>query len=335
MSDTRRTVSIVDVAERAGVSVATVSRIVNGNTRKASAKTVARVRRVISDLGYRPISVGRALRNRESRLVAVLAANIANPSMAAIAASTENALRGAGLTMVLCDTHDRPELQDEYLLEMRAQFARAIVLLGAIKSPKLNEFLEGDLPLVLVNRRLRGVKLPFVGIDNRAAGRQVAQYFLSRGIEDVAVVHGSPSSTATRERVAAFRKAFSEAGHPIAATRVIGREDADHLAIGADAMGRLIADGAPRAVFCLSDLIAYGAHRTVTEKGLSVPGDIELFGFDDNPLNEWIAPWLSSVRVPYDAYGDAVVAALDATREGGSLGERLLPHRLVLRAPAG
>lgn len=329
MNDTRRTVSITDVAEKAGVSVATVSRIVNGNTRKASAKTVERVRRTIADLGYRPISVGRALRNRESRLVAVLAANLANPSMAAIAASTETALRGAGLTMVLCDTHDRPDLQDEYLLEMRAQFARAIVLLGVIDSPRLGEFVEGDLPLVFVNRRLKGAAAPFVGIDNRAAGREVANQLLDRGLEDVAVVHGSPSSTATRERVAAFRKTFTEAGHAIPAGRVIGRDQADHLAIGAEAMRRLAKNGPPRAVFCLSDLIAYGAHRIAVEGGFA--DAVAFFGFDDNPLNEWIAPWLSSVRVPYDSYGEAVVAALGTGKDSPSTEDILLPHRLVLR----
>src|SRR5579871_2703525 len=99
-------VSIADVAERAGVSIATVSRVANGIANKTSDRTAERVRQAIAELGYRPVSVGRALRARQSRLVALLAANLANPAMAAIAASVEAALRREDLVMVLCDTHE-------------------------------------------------------------------------------------------------------------------------------------------------------------------------------------------------------------------------------------
>ncbi|WP_421726175.1 LacI family DNA-binding transcriptional regulator [Bauldia sp.] len=327
--------SITQVAQTAGVSVATVSRIVNGNTSKASPETVERVRQTVRDLGYRPISAGRALRNRQSHLVGVLAANVANPSMAAIAASTEAALRRHGLTMVLCDTHDRADLQDEYLMEMRVQFARAIVFLGVVDSPKLDEFRNGAIPLLFVNRRPPKGKASFVGIDNRQAGRDVADHLLTRGISDIAVIHGSLASSATEERVAAFRQATKAAGHPLPRGRVMAGAEADHLAIGADAMRKLLERGRPpRGIFCLSDLIAYGAHRVCREAGLSVPGDVDIIGFDDNPLNEWIAPWLTSVRVPYDAYGDAVADTLNAMAEGADGPSVLLDHQLIVRDDA-
>ena len=108
-------VSLATVAAQAGVSIATVSRIVNGETRRASAETVERVQKLVAALGYRPNHVGRTLRRRESRIVAMLSPNLDNPAMAAIAASVETALRSAGYVMILCDTHDRAELQDEYL----------------------------------------------------------------------------------------------------------------------------------------------------------------------------------------------------------------------------
>ncbi len=122
--------SIVTVAAQAGVSIATVSRVMNGVAGGASPATAERVRQAAAALGYRPLSVGRTLRQKRSRLVALLAANLANPAMTAMAASIETALRRKGLVMVLCDTHDRPELQDEYLLEMRAQLVCATVLRG-------------------------------------------------------------------------------------------------------------------------------------------------------------------------------------------------------------
>jgi LacI family transcriptional regulator len=325
-------VSVGAVAEAAGVSVATVSRIVNGITNKASPQTVTRVRAVVAELGYRPMSVGRALRQGKSRLVAVLAANIANPAMAAIAAATESALRSEGLTMVLCDTHDQSELQDEYLLEMRAQLARAIVFLGVIRSPELAGFRKSGMPLIFVSRRPPGRKGPYIGIDNRAAGRDVAEHFLGRGIAGVAVVHGNLTSSATAERVAAFRQTMAQAGRPVRDDLVLTAPSADHLAIGADVMRRLLDSGQPpRGLFCLSDLIAFGAHRIAQEAGIAVPDDMLIVGFDDNPLNQWIAPWLSSVSVPYGEFGDAVVDVLKAIERGEASPSAILPHHLVER----
>ena len=89
--------------------------------------------------------------------------------------------------------------------------------------------------------------------------------------------------------------------------------------------------GGRRGIFCLSDLIAYGAHRRLAEAGLRVPEDVVLVGFDDNPLNDWIAPWLTSVRVPYDRFGPAVVTALGEMATGRRV-ETVLAHRLVARA---
>jgi LacI family transcriptional regulator len=96
------------------------------------------------------------------------------------------------------------------------------------------------------------------------------------------------------------------------------------------ALDVLPAGGGRRGIFCLSDLIAYGAHRRLAEAGLSVPRDVVLVGFDDNPLNDWVAPWLSSVRVPYDRFGPAVVAGLRDMAQGHGV-DTVLEHRLVVR----
>jgi LacI family transcriptional regulator len=324
-------VSISDVARRAGVSIATVSRVVNGVAKKASPETVARVQEAVSALGYRPLGAGRALRRRESRLVAVLAANLANPAMAAIAAAAEVALRGAGYMMVLCDTHDEPDLQDEYLLQMRAQYACGLVLLGAVDSPMLREFWAAREPLVFVNRSnpVPGGFGPYVGIDHHGAGRDVASWFHQRGWSDVALIHGRLSSSATADRVEGFRSELKACGLALVASRVQTKGGADHLQIGHHGMAKLLSRKLPQAVFCTSDLIAYGAFRAASERGLLAGRDYVLVGFDDSPLNEWVAPWLHAVRVPYGEYGAAIVRALAA---GPHSDERIvLPHQLNVR----
>jgi LacI family transcriptional regulator len=326
-----RGVSIRAVAARAQVSIATVSRVVNGLPNMASPETVARVRAAIAELGYRPSSAGRSLRQRESRLVAVIAANLANPAMTAISASVEVALRSRGLVLALCDSHDQAELQDEYLLEMRAHLVRATVLLGAVASPKLVAMIETGEPLVFVNRRCPGDDdQPFIGIDNRQAGRDAAAFLLAKGIRDVAVAHGHLASSATIDRIAGIGEAFAEAGAPVPPERFLTTQGAEHLEIGYRAADHLLAAGRPPAgLICASDMIAFGAHRRLTEAGLA-PGTMpRLLGFDDNPLNPWVAPWLSSVRIPYQAYGDAVVRMIDADAPR----RIILAHQIVDRSP--
>ncbi|MDZ4366175.1 MAG: LacI family DNA-binding transcriptional regulator [Afipia sp.] len=322
--------SIANVAERAGVSIATVSRVLNGVANKASAETIAKVRLAVAELDYRPSSAGKSLRQRQSRLVAVLAANLANPTMAAIAASTEVALRERGLVMVLCDTHDSPELQDEYLREMRAQQARAIVFLGAVASPMLDLMRVGPTRLVFVNRRDPGnPDSDFVGIDNAQAGRDVAAHALARGLRRPALIHAPLASSATRARVEAITGSFAAAGHPIPPSLILGPAQREHLAIGYAAAEALHHNGADfDALICTGDLIAFGAHRFMAES----PGPIAppIYGFDDNPLNDWVAPWLSSVSIPYGTFGQAVAGLI--TEEGTEVGrQRVLPHKLIDR----
>lgn len=331
-SDTPETITIAAVARRAGVSIATVSRVVNGIGNKASAQTVERVRSAIAELDYRPSSAGKSLRLKRSHMVALLAPNLANPAMATTAASVETALRERGLVMVLCDTHDRPETQDEYLREMKAHQARAIVLLGAVESPLLERFRDGPTPLIFVNRRDPGHPgSAYVGIDNAAAGRDLAAHCLARGLLRPAIVHGPLSSSATRDRVEAIVAGFAAAGHPVSADHVVSPAARDHLELGyqaADALATRGADG--DVVVCASDLIAFGVRRWWRERRPDRPMPV-FVGFDDSPLNDWVAPWLTSIRIPYEAFGPTIVDLLAdeaAVRTGCS---RILPHALVER----
>lgn len=308
-------VSIAEVAARAGVSIATVSRVINGVSSKFSAATQDRVMQAVANLGYRPTVAGRSLRSGQSRLVAVLASNLANPSMAAIAAAAEVALRKAGYVMVLCDTHDQPELQDEYLLEMTSHYARGLVLLGAVDSPQLARLAQRPGQLVFVNRRspVPLSQARFVGIDNLAAVQTVAQWMADHCPGKLALLHGDVRSSATRERVDGFLGACRSLGQPLEKACIRTGPGLSHLDIGFEGMRKVMAlKRPPVAVFCTSDLIAYGAHRCLRENHPDLLEQVRLVGFDHSPLNTWVAPWLTGIRVPYGEYGDAIVRALHA-----------------------
>lgn len=326
-----RPVSLADIATMAGVSVSTVSRIANGDRGRASAATVAKVEGLIAELGYRPNPVGRSLRGGESRLVAMLAPNLDNPAMAAIAASTEAALRGAGYVTILCDTHDRPDLQDEYLRAMRSRFVEGFVLVSAVASPELEAAIGRGDPIVFVNRRNPYGGGAFVGIDNRQAGADAADYLMASGATAPAVIHPADLSTTIRERVEGFVERFRACRPGIAVRRAEGT-GGNHLDSGYAAAQSLADEGGwPDGVLCPSDLMAYGLFRAAGEQGVRIPDDCRPVGIDDNDLNSWIAPWLSSVKIPYRDFGEKIVLALRELRDGAEVGEVLLGHRLIRR----
>jgi len=323
-------VSLATVAAKAGVSIATVSRIVNGETRRASADTVERVREAIQAVGYHPNQLGRALRSRESRLVAMLAANLHNPVMATIAASTEAALRQAGYVMILCDTHDNPELQDDYLNAMRSQVVHGYVMVASQPSPGLQDFVARGAPMVFVSRRSPFGEASFVGPDNRAAGADAADYLLGRGIEAPAVVFPENGSSTTRERVEGFCQRLVDRGVEAGRIAQTPGQGQSHLEVGYSAAAQFAHAGTwPRGMMCISDQVAYGVHRLAREQGVQVPHDCEILGIDGNPINTWLAPWLTSVEIPHREFGPKIVELLLDLWGGGPPQDRLLPHRIV------
>jgi LacI family transcriptional regulator, galactose operon repressor len=320
--------SLATVAAAAGVSIATVSRIVNGETRRASAETVARVRKALAATGYQPNHAGRTLRRRESRLVAMLAPNLDNPVMAAIAASTEAALRASGYVMILCDTHDRPDLQDEYLNAMRAQVVRGYVMVASVASPVLKDFAAQGAPMVFVNRRPPFGRGAFVGIDNLKAGADAADLLWSKGLRRCGVLAPAQGSSVTHDRIEGFCSRLRALG----ATEIAQAEapGLSHLEIGYEAARQFAArDGWPDGLMCVSDQIAYGAYRFARESGIRIPERCLLVGVDGNRLNRWIAPWLRSIHVSYEDFGQAIVELLDGVWRGDGEAQRIMAHRVA------
>jgi LacI family transcriptional regulator len=329
--------SIGAVAERAGVSVATVSRVINGIANKAAPPTIERVHQAIAELNYRPMPAGRTLRTGQTRLVALIVPDASNGFYGSVAASVEQVLREQAHTMLLCNTNEDPERQDDYLIEMRAHMVRAIVLLGAVRSPILERFVADGEPIVFVIREcpVAGTG-PYIGIDNYAAGRDIADHFAEKGYGPCGVIHGPLSSSASRGRFEGFRDRMAELCRPLSPAE-IRCGDLSFEAGYARAAALLGGRQPMRAIFCGNDVMAYGAYRYCTERGLAVPDDVALFGFDDNPLNKWLAPWLSTVKVPQQDFGPAVGNILQRlwSDDGFDSPPRvILPYELVLRTSA-
>lgn len=337
MQNPTKRARVDDVARLAKVSVATVSRVLAGtDSRRFSPETAQRVREAAQAMNYQPSELGRSLRTASARAAALLVPDTTNEFCADVASSLEAALQKSRLSMMLCNTAEDPARQDAYLDQIESRGIGAIVIQGVVESPKLLEMSRRGTPLVFVNRRPpEPIAGDFVGIDNHGAGIAVAEHFLSKDYADCAVIHGSLRYAASRERLMGFSERMAQAGVPVSADRRV--ESALTPEAGyehAHAMFRR--KRRPRAIFCGNDAIAYGVYRAAMERGLRVPEDLALFGFDDNRMNRWLAPWLSTVHVPVVDFGEAVAEILREQAEGGTRTPRtvLLPYSLALRHSA-
>jgi LacI family transcriptional regulator len=320
-----------DVALKAKVSAATASRVLNGHQELVSPSTYRRVLKVIKELGYKPTPLGRALRQGHSNMVALLLPDIQNPFYSAIASSIEQSLQTEDISLVLCNVGEDPAIQDDVLRQVRGFRTRCILMLGAVDSPGLREAVRQGERLVFVNRRppddLKGT---FVGINNQRAGGDVARMLHEQGARRFGVMRGPMHSSASRDRFTGFSETLRLLGCKLRTDMVWDNE----LSIQSGwELGAKVLAKVERldAVFCGNDLIAYGLHRRLVENGVRVPHDLVIVGFDDTPLNRWLAPWLTSVRVPYESFG---VTVRELMREPTSTGPReiILEHRLVERA---
>ncbi|MFE0510184.1 LacI family DNA-binding transcriptional regulator [Streptomyces sp. NPDC058964] len=304
-------VSLKDVAERAGVSIKTVSNVVNNYPHVTPAMR-ARVQSAIDELGYRPNLTARHLRKGRTGIIALAVPELGNPYFAELAGAVIDAAAEHEFTVLL--DHTRGDRRQEILV---SQGFRARVIDGLILSPlELEaEDLQGrsdDVPLVLLGERVYDLPYDHIAIDNVAAARCAVRHLLGRGRTRIAYL-GARTDSANRPahlRLAGWREELSAAGVPAPDSLVVpvGGWDRDD---GARAMAELLDSGVrPDAVFAFNDLIAIGAMRVLHERGLRVPWDVAVVGFDDLAEGRFGAVTLTTVSPDKQAIARMALASL-------------------------
>lgn len=323
--------TVRDVARLSGVSTATVSRYFGGKADAITPKTLERVKKAAEELGYTPSEIGRSLRLARSRVVVMMVPDATNHFTADVAASVENALKEFGLSMVLANASENAEQQDRLLADAQGLRAIAIVLQGAIDTPRLRDVCDRQNNVIFVNRLpAEGIIAPYVGVDNYAAGFAVGEYFAKREYRNCVAIHGPRNYSGSAERLEGFIAGYGSANP-------IRQVESPYTMEAGYEHGRRLFDeeGVKLSIFCGNDMIAYGVHRAAMEAGLRVPDDIVLMGFDDNRLNDWLAPWLSTVSVPAADFGPAIARLIDGRPESNSSAEKIiLPFKIKLRNSA-
>lgn len=333
MSDASR-VTLSDVAKRAGVSIATVSYVMNDRD-GVGERTRENVLRIADELGFRLNRVASGLRTGRTQVLGLVLADITNPFYPEIAGGVIAAAAAAGFQVFLSHGGTDGGLDGEVVQALCDHQCGALIFTSLVVSdgPLLADVVPSDLPIVQTVRRIPGIRADFVGIDDRAGAREAAQHLVDLGHRDLAVLAGPSASSASSERTAGFREALAEAGIELEPESVI--ECSLTLEAGHRAALQLLESRGrpPGAVLCGNDLIALGAVDAFLGRGLSVPDDVSVTGYDDIWFASSRLVQLTTVRQPRDEMGRAAVSlALERLAEPGlPPREVIMEHELVVR----
>ncbi|WP_327677451.1 LacI family DNA-binding transcriptional regulator [Streptomyces sp. NBC_00467] len=293
-----QSVGIKDVAREAGVSVGTVSNVINRPDSVAEA-TRTRVLSTIDRLGYVRSESARQLRAGRSRIIALLVLDMANPFFVDVAAGAERVARDAGLGVMLCNSAQSSDEEAEYLGLFSEQRVRGVLVTPADTSGRnLAGFRRQEIPFVTVDRVVPSAEGCSVSVDDVVGGSLAGRHLLDQGHERIVYVSGPLQLSQCQDRRTGVLRALAEAGLDEDRLTVLETRKLD-VSAGRDAGARLLGmSPRPTAVFCANDLLALGVLQALFAAGVSVPDEIALVGYDDIEFASAAAVPLTSVRQP-------------------------------------
>ncbi|MDR7434127.1 MAG: LacI family DNA-binding transcriptional regulator [Armatimonadota bacterium] len=331
------TPTIRDVARKAGVSVATVSRVVNESAHKVREETRQRVLEAIQALGYQPNDVARGLKKRTSHTIGLIVPDISNPFYPAIARGIEDVANAHGYAIVLCNTYEDLAKEREYLSLLRRRWVDGLIFATSGVNTKHLQWLRGHrVPVVLVARDVEGLEIDAVLVDNFRGAYLAVQHLIGLGHRRIGFIGGPSTLHVSQERRRGYLQALDDAGiAPDPAYSVEGNFRAEG---GDSAMQKLLQlSPPPTAVFAANDLMAIGAMNAIKRVGLRIPGDVAVVGFDDIPFASLVEPRLTTVAQPKYKMGAMAMTLLLERIEGKGDGPRkiLLEPELIVRDSCG
>ncbi|HZV51982.1 MAG TPA: LacI family DNA-binding transcriptional regulator [Candidatus Dormibacteraeota bacterium] len=330
-------VTLKELAARAGVHPSTISRVVNRDPGlRIAPETRARIEALIAETRYRPNGIARSLKLRQTFVVAVIIPDVTNPLFAGIFRGVEDVALTRGYNVILCNTDNLHEREASHLESLHARRVDGVILASAtLADPSVARLRQLRIPFVLVNR-YSDTRHAFVGSDDVAGGRLATAHLLSLGHRRIAHLAGSQKVSTSLLRRRGYLEALEQAGvEPDPALIVDGGFTED---LGARAMERLLAlSRPPTAVFAVNDMAAAGAQDVLVRRGLRIPKDVSIVGYNDVPLVSRLHPPLTTVRVPPVRFGQASAEILFEQLETGTASSRrvVFQPELVIRASTG
>jgi DNA-binding LacI/PurR family transcriptional regulator len=323
--------SIKDIARLAQVSHPTVSRALQ-NSPLVNAKTAAKIRKIAQEAGYRASAVARGLVTRRTRTIGLVVTTVADPFAGEVACGVEQAAKEHGYAVFLADSNADPEQERKLVEELAERRVDGIVVtssrVGALYLPLLKEL---SVPIVLVNDQYPGEFVHSVMIANREGALAAAGHLIGLGHQRIAYIGDRYGFQSDTERLAGYKQALAEAGLEFAHELAVLADSRPETAI--EAMNKLLdLKQPPTAVCCYNDITALGALRAIYRRGLRVPQDISITGFDDLFFAAYLEPSLTTVRQPMRRMGEIAMENLFKLMSGeASVAQVKVEAELIVR----
>ena len=332
----KKRADIRDVAARAGVSLSTVSRVLNDRTENhMRPDTRDKVLKAIRDLNYAPVKAAQTLRRLRTNTLGIVLPDITNLYFALLARGIESVAFEQGFTTLICDSNHQPEREIQYIDMLRSEDVEGIIFVpvGIADSKSLNTLLAQGIRVVAVDRRIP--ELPIAEVDNYEASLGLAKYVLSLGYQQIAYITGPEIVSTGEDRLAGLSAALASRGIELS---VLCRGDFTFES-GYACAQRILSDTRVDAILAANDLMAFGVLRAAEERRVSVPKDLGVAGFDHVPhipYATFMHPQLTTVEVPVYELGRAAASLLiDEKDESIQLPTKLIHGGTCREQPKG
>jgi LacI family transcriptional regulator len=333
-----RKATVADIAREAGVSMMTVSRVIN-HKGDVSAATLEKVQEVIDRLNYRPSGIARSLATKHTGALGLVVPDVSNPFFAEIARGAEHIAYAEGYNIFLCNTEEDPQRELTVVHSLEEKRVDGVVLISRLQPRQISDVIQHLPAAVLINQRLEKKTGPLpvgtVRLDDVAGGQMATQHLLDRGHQAIGLLAGPTTSFSGQARTKGYLRALAEAG---IVPDLSWKSHCPPTVEGGQAAARALLQAQPQltALFCFNDLVAVGALQACAELGRRIPDDLAVVGYDDSPLAALVTPPLTTCRAPrYELGAEAVRLLLDQIRSDAKAGaEVVLQVQLVIRASA-
>lgn len=328
-------VRLVDIANKTGFSVSTVSRALHNKSDKykISEETKRRIREAAEELGYRPNILARGLKLKKTHDIGVIVPDISNPFFATLVKNIGEEVQKIGYSLILCDSDENISIEQKaikLLLEKRVE--GLIVASVGVNDSHLKSLEKNKIPIVIVDRCFYDLNFDTVGVKNYNGSYLGVQYLIGQGHKRIAFIRGLEGTSTNDERLEGYRQALNKAGIPIRKKYIVG-DDFRSLSGYLQTKILLNLDQPPTAIFTAGDLIALGAYQAIKEENLHIPKDISIATFDDPLFAPHLSPPLTAIKQPvYEMGIIAVKLIIDRLHDSNKERKRiLLEPQLVVR----
>ncbi len=301
-------VTVKDVAEKAGVSISTVSRVLTGNA-PVSRELHRRVVEAIEELGYRPNALARGLRIRRTAVLGLIVPDIANPFFSQLARVIEQHAHLHGYSILLCNSENSRERELQYFSLLTSQRVDGMMVISsAATHEQLNRFQSNtDAVVLALDRRIPGFRGPWLGADPYPGAYEAVGHLLALGHRRIGIVRGLEGTISSDERFEAIVRAYQDHGLSEDPWVFGGPYSVETGVQAGNALAQLPVEKRPTAVIAASEFSAYGLIQSLHSHGLAVPEDISVVGYDNTAFAELFRPALTVIAQPIERMGERAV----------------------------